>query len=103
MEKIVKTESYSHLLVGKGKVTLAAKFFDSNWVEVGVAFCSPKDQFNRKKGRLIATGRREIAMTGTALSFCFTRNENVGVNEEIRRSFSNWIATSGVLQGSRIP
>jgi len=51
---------YKHLRSEKGNVTVAMEF-DDDVAVIGVAFCSPKDRFNRAKGRLIAGGRCEKA------------------------------------------
>jgi hypothetical protein len=57
--------NYMHLHVGMGRVTLALRHklcaAKGDEVEVGVAFCSPKDQFNKARGRNIARGRLEQA------------------------------------------
>lgn len=52
----VRDELYS-----KAVVTIATKISPDypNTIKVGFAFCSPKDQFNRKIGRKIAIGRME--------------------------------------------
>lgn len=54
-------EWFVHLRLCGGAATLSVK-----GEQVGVAFCSPTEQFSRKLGRKIATGRRE---SETALSF----------------------------------
>ncbi len=51
-----RTETYEHLFVGGGRVTLAMMLNDTT-IDVGISFCSPKDQFTRSKGRKIAKGR----------------------------------------------
>lgn len=38
--------------------TIAAKVID-NKMSIGVSICGPRDQFNKKLGRVIATGRAE--------------------------------------------
>ena len=51
---------YMHLDIGEGKATAAIKKMDSVGYEsvmVGLAFCSPKDQFCKRTGRLISSGR----------------------------------------------
>ena len=50
------TETYEHLFVGEGRVTLAI-LRQGGRVTVGISFCSPKDQFARHRGRKIALGR----------------------------------------------
>lgn len=53
--------TYMHLDTGKGgKVTAAIKLdneFGYTRACVGLAFCCPKDQFNKRIGRTIAKGR----------------------------------------------
>lgn len=41
------------------RYTLAAAL-NGDQLKVGLSICSSKDQFNRKKGRLIAAGRAEV-------------------------------------------
>lgn len=48
--------AFNHMALGAGRVTFAYEVVDGEAI-VGAAFCSPKDQFSRRKGRLIATGR----------------------------------------------
>lgn len=44
--------------LGAGRAAVAVQVFrELKTVGVGVAWCSPKDQFNRKMGRRIAEGR----------------------------------------------
>jgi hypothetical protein len=58
-----KETGYMHMPIGNGFVTVAIRA-EKRWpsvrsrkCEIGLAFCSPRDQFSRKKGRLIAEGR----------------------------------------------
>ena len=51
---------FMHFDLGTGRVTTAIKVEEHGSYTVAfiaAAFCSPKDQFNRKKGRLISEGR----------------------------------------------
>jgi hypothetical protein len=48
---------YMHMSVAEGFVTAAISIDDFDMIHVGLAFCSPRDQFSRAKGRRIATGR----------------------------------------------
>jgi hypothetical protein len=53
---------YMHLDLGEGKATLAIQEgADSRgacyYAQIAVAFCSPSDQFSKKRGRTIAFGR----------------------------------------------
>jgi len=50
---------YMHFKLGKGRATAAIQTVTEGHpvAYVAVAFCSPKDQFCRRTGRLIAAGR----------------------------------------------
>ena len=49
---------FTHFHVGLGRVTAAVKLADDNeQLTVGLSFSSPRDQFCKKKGRMIAAGR----------------------------------------------
>ena len=56
MENTDKTE-FVHFYIGQGRATAAIRKVADNYHHVAVSFCSPNDQFSRKKGRLIAEGR----------------------------------------------
>lgn len=51
--------TFLHMRLGQGMVTCAIRWCpeDRNVIEVGVSFCSPKDQFVKRKGRDIAESR----------------------------------------------
>lgn len=49
-------DTFSHMNLGRGKATLAIRVKGDD-VEVGVSFCSPRDQFSKARGRLLAEGR----------------------------------------------
>ncbi len=54
--------AFSHIVLGKGRVTLAIRITGNTlgnpgFIEVGMAFCAPGDQFSRAKGRKMAEGR----------------------------------------------
>ncbi len=58
---------FIHLTLGEGRVTLAYRHDEKQGDDsYAAAFCSPKDQFWKKKGRLIAQGRLD---TGKILWF----------------------------------
>lgn len=57
-DRLVSYERFAHYKLGKGRVTLSIRVTDGN-VKVGMAFCSPKDQFNKERGRNIALARRD--------------------------------------------
>ena len=70
--------TYMHPFVGKGRVTMALEIQqdgDKEKVTVGVAFCSPKDQFCRKFGRLRASAR--LTRVGHVFTFKLKRGERV--------------------------
>jgi hypothetical protein len=50
---------YMHMEVADGFVTAAIHVDTHDLIYVGLAFCSPRDQFSRAKGRRIAEGRLE--------------------------------------------
>jgi hypothetical protein len=51
--------TFLHAPLGQGIVTCAIRWSpkDPKVVEVGLSFCSPKDQFVKRRGRSIATAR----------------------------------------------
>lgn len=51
--------AFMHFDIGPGRVTAAIRADDKE-AEIGLAFCSPEDQFSRKRGRLIAEGRLNV-------------------------------------------
>jgi len=53
---------FMHMQLGAGHITLAVRAMpdEVGAYVVGAAFCSPKDQFSKKKGRLIAEGRLTV-------------------------------------------
>ena len=60
--------NYMHLEVGEGMVTAAIAISKEDdgkeTAHVSVSFCSPNDQFSKKKGRLAAAGRVQKALAG---------------------------------------
>lgn len=57
---------YVHVDIGGGKLTLA---IDMEKYRFGAAWCSPHDQFCRKKGRMIARGRLKTDKTTHVIDF----------------------------------
>ena len=53
---------YMHPFIGDGRATAAIDISDTESIKVAFAFCSPKDQFSRKRGRLISTGRLDAGV-----------------------------------------
>ena len=50
--------SYQHIhITNGGTITVAYDLTEEKQVRYGVAFCSPSDQFSRKRGCTIARGR----------------------------------------------
>lgn len=61
-----------------GRASIAVEYSrETGLVMYGVAWCSPKDQFNRKKGRMIAEGRLEACRGSAFYTQAFTRRELV--------------------------
>ena len=54
---------FMHPYVANGRATAAIDISNLENIRVAFAFCSPKDQFSRKKGRLIAEGRLRAGVT----------------------------------------
>ncbi len=50
---------YTHPTVNGRRLTVAYQLISSTQAVFGVAFCGPEDDFTRKIGRSIATGRME--------------------------------------------
>jgi hypothetical protein len=61
MSKALIYNTFVHTDLGNGHATLAIRETmaanNTGIIEVGVAFCSPNEQFNRRIGRTIASGR----------------------------------------------
>ena len=55
-----KINTYMHLKLGEGRATMAVSV-KNDVANVAVSFCSPTDQFSRKKGRELADSRLEEA------------------------------------------
>lgn len=75
-------ETFAHYKIGRGHCTLSIEV-DGNSVQVGMAFCYPKDQFVKSYGRKIALGRR---LKGSFFTFEFTRNQD-RLSEQVRAEF----------------
>ena len=71
--------TFMHLPVGKGRVTLAIRHDKgADKAHCALAFCSPKDVFTRKLGRIIAAGRLEH---GVKHRFVFSVDETVRLKD----------------------
>lgn len=57
--------TFTHVQLKEGAITLAIEI-EGDIIDYAAAFCSPKEQFNRRKGRKIAEGR---LMKGKSWSF----------------------------------
>jgi hypothetical protein len=61
MESSNQTPKIIHAFVlgSKGRITIAYKREGDVFIRCGFAFCSPKDNFSRQRGRSVALGRLE--------------------------------------------
>lgn len=85
-----KTNTYMHMEIGKGRATLAIQQIDGEKrVRVAAAFCSPHDQFSRKKGRLIADGRLGI---DKLLYILNTSDESKSVQTIVREALADAVS-----------
>lgn len=96
-------EFYVHLNVGAGWATLAVQRDRKHpgRVFVGIAWCSPVDQYARARGRLIAHGRRakveELASLPVPRNFhgsgfIFAASGTDKLDLEAVRAFEGWLA-----------
>lgn len=83
-------ETYAHYKIGKGLATLSVGV-DNGDVTVGVAYCHPRDGVNKRKGRSIARGRRDI---GSDFSFSFKRSDKK-LGDQLRDEFENFVVAAG--------
>lgn len=85
--------NYMHLTVGKGRATAAISIVKEEDLEVayvGMSFCSPLDQFCRKKGRLIAEGR----LNKEKHLYTITLDPDKQVSVQVRQAIENSIESS---------
>lgn len=87
---------YRHYRLGAGRVTLAGMLYADGEASFNVAFCSPKDQFTRARGRAIAGGRWQ--RRGGVIRF----NDNAGWSRQLYAEMLCYCASlSGSLNGLR--
>jgi hypothetical protein len=89
---------YMHIELGSrgGKATLAFtchKEGEQEIATVGIAFCSPRDQFNKAKGRQIASARL-LHGRDTKLRICCVVRGPDRFRDDIRWNFLNLMASS---------
>ena len=80
-------EVFAHLDIGEGHATLSV-MLDDDAVQVGVAFCSPHDNYEKKRGRAIASGRRASARR---FAFGFPRVADQKLNDQLLGAFAAWL------------
>lgn len=92
--------TYLHLCVGPGSATLALMRDPtrSGRVYVGIAMCSPLDQWDRKRGCRISSGRlarvMELAaarVNPSGLGFVFATTEVHRLDKEAFEAFEAWL------------
>jgi len=66
-----------------GSFTIATRLTSDNVVEYGVAFCSPKDVFTKKKGNALATERLVSVTDGNVTKMGGVAFVNVPVHADI--------------------
>ena len=77
--------AFMHPYIGRGRATLAIAHDPNDGRSfVGVSYSSPKDNFNRKKGRNIAVQR---ILKGSYFSFDFIKQEDEFLKEAAHRHF----------------
>lgn len=87
-------ETFAHYKLGKGFATLSISV-DEGDTHVGVSFCHPRDRFDKKFGRSIASGRR--IKDSHEFSFDFKRNsEKLAV--QVRAEFEAYVAASSIAR-----
>lgn len=68
---------HPHIYGGRATIALQA---NGSLIEVGVAFCSPRDQFCKRFGRAIAEGRMQKERSRYHITVDVPRRENGKVN-----------------------
>jgi hypothetical protein len=93
-------DAFLHLLVGPGAATLAFRRdpLRSGRIYVGVALCSPRDAYDKHRGRLISAGRsrRVEALAAdrkryNGLGFVFAAGGDATLDKEAFEAFEAWI------------
>jgi hypothetical protein len=75
--------TFLHMRLGQGMVTCAIRWSpdDEEELEVGVSFCSPKDQFVKRKGRDIAESR--LLKYGRRNKFAFIPDPEFRIKSQV--------------------
>jgi hypothetical protein len=79
--------TFMHVKLGKGIATIALHIDpkdDGTKVTASVAFCSPKDHFIKKKGRMIATGRLS---SGSVFNFTLVVDKGNFIKDTVHKYF----------------
>jgi len=84
-----KMHAHFRLDFAGGAATLCA-LRDDHGYRVGLALCSPRDQFSRKRGREISYGR---AVAGS-VAFSFKPSTRDDLGGQLRRAFAEYMATA---------
>lgn len=84
--------TFMHTEVGPGRATLAIKETTEEGktpiVEVAVAWCAPNEQFNRRTGRSIASGRLNAKRRHYTIA---ERDMNLNIKKQAEKMFAELI------------
>lgn len=98
---------FIHPQVGEGRATIAFREADEAGVTeitYTVAYCSPKDQFARKKGRLIAEGRLKKEVGTRNIRLVHGKDKRPGykeVNSVVMDAFEHFTRAEGPRWANR--
>ena len=109
----MKIANYMHLKLGKGRVTatigIELNEGGGETALVGLAFCSPEDQFCRKTGRTISEERLETGKKALEFQLSADRQVSIQVREAIISGIKSgelecpsWVIYSEALEGQAV-
>lgn len=87
-------QTYAHFKIGAGYATLSV-ILDEGQVRAGIAYCSPRDHWNKSKGRKISLGRRD--MEKHRYAFNFQRNDKPLITQ-LRDEFEKHATKLTIIQ-----